>query len=472
MAWGTTGTGDGEFSGTNGVAVDGDDNVFVSDSSPRIQKFTNDGVFITSWGSAGAGDGQFNFPRGLSTDDNGNVYVADRNLPRMQKFTGTGAFLTKWGSFGSGEGQFNLPYAIRAGANGVVYVSDSSNFRVQKFAFSAEVGRWDGPYDWPVTAIHAFTLPTGKVLHYAFPGAIQNPSAYIWDPVTWEFTPVPVNRPLFCSGHSFMADGRLLVTGGNGPAPEGEFHGITDTHIFDAFDQTWARVADIADGRWYPTNVTLADGGVLVLSGLDQTGATNFDVEVYQPGTGTCWNIVAQAGLPLYPWTHLLSSGDVLYSGPSRETGILSTDTWSWYGIVLSNDGWRSGGMSVLLPGERDRVMIIGGQRAGLVTATAEIIDCAVPSPAWHYTQPMNFPRMHANAVILPDGNVLVIGGHSAMHEEGPGGPPPSSVYEAEVFDPRTETWSVMAAMQRPRVYHSTAVLLPDGSVLAAGSDG
>ena len=68
LAFGTTGTADGQFSGANGVAVDADDNVFVGDSSPRIQKFTNAGVFILSWGSAGTGDGQFNFPRGLATD--------------------------------------------------------------------------------------------------------------------------------------------------------------------------------------------------------------------------------------------------------------------------------------------------------------------------------------------------------------------------------------------------------------------
>ena len=109
------------------------DNVFVGDSSPRIQKFTNDGVFISAWGSAGGGNGQFAFPRGLSTDETGNVYVADRNLHRMQKFTGAGAFLTIWGSFGGEEGQFNFPYAVRAAENGIIYVSDSSNHRVQKF---------------------------------------------------------------------------------------------------------------------------------------------------------------------------------------------------------------------------------------------------------------------------------------------------------------------------------------------------
>ena len=113
--------------------MDADGNVFVGDSSPRIQKFTNDGVFITSWGSAGVGDGQFNFPRGLSTDAMGNLYVADRNLHRMQQFTGTGLFRTKWGSFGTAHGQFNFPYALRADDHGFVFVADSSNRRVQKF---------------------------------------------------------------------------------------------------------------------------------------------------------------------------------------------------------------------------------------------------------------------------------------------------------------------------------------------------
>ena len=88
--------------------MDEQGNVFVADTSDRIQKFTNDGAFLTSWGSSGTGDGQFNFPRGLSTDELGNLYVADRNNHRMQKFTGTGSFLTAWGSFGPGEGQFNL----------------------------------------------------------------------------------------------------------------------------------------------------------------------------------------------------------------------------------------------------------------------------------------------------------------------------------------------------------------------------
>ncbi len=335
----------------------------------------------------------------------------------------------------------------------------------------SQVGQWDGPFDWPVVAIHAFLLPTGKVLHFSFPRELQNPNAYLWAPGTDEFTPVPVDRPLFCSGHSFLADGRLLVTGGNGPAPEGEFRGIRDTHIFDPFTETWTRVEDMADGRWYPTNVTLADGRGLVFSGLNElTGEMNTDVELYDPATG--WRIISQLQLPLYPETFVLSSEDVFYAGPSRWTGTFDVGTWSIHGEVPSNYGWRGGGTSVLLPGQQDTVMIIGGAGEGVVTDTAEIIDLGDPVPAWRYTGSMNFPRMHANAVILPDGKILVVGGHSETHDEGGGGIPPSSVYEAELFDPSKEAWSVMAPMQVPRVYHSTAILLPDGRVLAGGSTG
>ncbi len=337
----------------------------------------------------------------------------------------------------------------------------------------ALVGQWEGPYDWPVVSIHAFLLPTGKVLHFSFPGEIAWPASYVWDPATLEFTPVPVNRPLFCSGHSYMADGRILITGGNGPAPPNEFRGIKDTHIFDPFDETWSRVEDMADGRWYPTNVTLADGRVLTFSGLDElTGAINTDVELYEPGSGLGWEIVSNVDLPLYPRMFMLSTGDVFYAGPSRVTGTYDTDTGTWYGIMDSNYGGRYSGTFSQIPGQQDAVMIIGGQDGGVITETAEIIDLSASSPAWQYTQPMNFPRLHTNAVILPDGKVMVVCGLSEQLSEEAGGGPATPVLEAELYDPTTGTWSVMAPMSVPRQYHATALLLPDARVLVAGSDG
>jgi len=77
----------------------------------------------------------------------------------------------------------------------------------------------------------------------------------------------------------------------------------------------------------------------------------------------------------------------------------------------------------------------------------------------------MAFPRGHHNLTILPDGTVLVVGGGRTTD----GVDLAQAVYEAELWSPQTETWSTMAAMQVPRLYHSTALLLPDGRVLVAG---
>jgi len=77
----------------------------------------------------------------------------------------------------------------------------------------------------------------------------------------------------------------------------------------------------------------------------------------------------------------------------------------------------------------------------------------------------MAFPRSHHNLTILPDGTVLVVGGGRNTD----GMDQAQAVYEAELWSPETETWSTMARMQVPRLYHSTALLLPDGRVLVAG---
>ncbi len=118
----------------------------------------------------------------------------------------------------------------------------------------------------------------------------------------------------------------------------------------------------------------------------------------------------------------------------------------------------------MLLPG-LEKVMAIGGQaNTGAPTATVEILDTSQPQPQWRYTAPMNFPRIHANAVTLPDGQVLVVGGGAAGKYDGP-------VTAAELYDPVAETWTVMGSQQGGRMYHATALLLPDGRVLSAGQD-
>ena len=66
--------------------------------------------------------------------------------------------------------------------------------------------------------------------------------------------------------------------------------------------------------------------------------------------------------------------------------------------------------------------------------------------------------------MLLPDGTTLAVGGSALLSQESRVG-----ALAAELWHPGTETWTTVAAMQHPRMYHSTALLLPDGRVLAAG---
>ena len=117
--------------------------------------------------------------------------------------------------------------------------------------------------------------------------------------------------------------------------------------------------------------------------------------------------------------------------------------------------------MSVLLPGLTE-ILEAGGTTSAGVTSTAELLNLSASQPAWAYTSAMHFARLWANSVLLPDGTVLVVGGGASGYYDGP-------VRTPEIYHPATRTWTEMAAQTAPRMYHSTALLLPDGRVLSAG---
>ena len=105
-------------------------------------------------------------------------------------------------------------------------------------------------------------LPTGKVLYLSSYNDGTTPR--IWDPASNSV--VDASLPgynVFCSGHSHLSDGRLLITGGH----IDDYVGFAHATIYDAAANIFTRVPDMNAGRWYPTNTTLANGDELVISG-------------------------------------------------------------------------------------------------------------------------------------------------------------------------------------------------------------
>jgi WD40 repeat protein len=332
------------------------------------------------------------------------------------------------------------------------------------------VGQWSGLISLPIVPIHMSLLPDGTVLAWgnpATPPSDGGAQERVWDPSLAPPALQEVHNPavdVYCSGHSLLADGRLLVTGGH----LGDHVGSDLSAVFDFRTRTWSNAARMSAARWYPTNTTLGNGDVAVISGtVDGPSNVNTLPEVWNAASGWRPLTGAQLALPLYPWMHLAPNGKLFNSGPGQTTRYLDTSgTGSWTTVALTNFGDRQqyAGASVMY--EPGKVLIVGGNPT---TATAEVIDLNAATPQWQYTNPMAHARRYLNATLLPDGKVLATGGSSSpLHAGDIAG----AVLAAEMWDPATGAWSTLASMNAARMYHSTAVLLPDGRVLLAGGGG
>jgi hypothetical protein len=322
----------------------------------------------------------------------------------------------------------------------------------------AAIGQWSGVQTWPIVSVHAQMLPTGRVMFYPY-----SDGPYLWDPATAQITSANLaGYNLFCTGHSWMADGRLFVSGGH----ISNEVGLPNASIYNPSTGSWTRLPDMNAGRWYPTNTTLPNGDVLVTSGMiDRTVWANPLPQVWQVASSSWRDLVdAQSSLPLYPFMFVAPNGSVFYAGPSQTAQYLNTaGRGSWTPVADSSFGLRDYGSSVMY--DTGKVMIVGG--GDPPTATAEIIDLLARSPRWTNAAPMSTPRRQANTTLLPDGKVLVTGGSSGAGFDNASSP----VLSTELWDPATNVWTQMAPITQYRGYHSTALLLPDGRVLSSGGD-
>jgi hypothetical protein len=372
-------------------------------------------------------------------------------------------------------------------------------------------------------------LHTGKVLFFAGSGnnafrfssgdfgnaAKQIYTSVVWDPNKSVFDnntfihPPTLKRvsdghviDYFCCGHTFLSDGRVLVAGGTnqydvlqkpGTGKTG-FEGIRDTVIFDPdpLKENWTAAELMAHGRWYPTVVMLSDGSALVASGLDETGqgqSNNTFERNLDPGNAAWVKTRDFDTKSLYPHLFQLDDGRLFYTGGKMDTGgpseafrfdpinAIQADTFEVPDPANCNQC-----ASVILPPAQDqKFMILGGgpEDDGPVrqpaTHRVATIDFKSANPAYHTKSALNHERMHVNAVLLPDRTVLAVGGgvtreaSAQTHVVDPLGG--REVFEGEIYDLATNIWSITAPATVARLYHSVALLLPDGRVVSAGGN-
>lgn len=371
----------------------------------------------------------------------------------------------------------------------------------------AKQGKWELlPFHSGVLAVHAALLPTGKVLFFAGSGSsavrfnnpdFGNEAKGIFTSVVWDqeaapganfFHPKTIRAAngqpfdFFCGGDAFLPDGRLLSAGGT--SHYNPFMGRADATVFAPQTQQWTFIKPMAHGRWYPTLTNLGDGRVLATTGLNEAGNEhNQALEIYSSTTNT-WEVKNFApgfpGLPLYAHLFLLQDGRIFFSGGRMDDALqvepcifdLTQNPVPTQPVPdLLDPVLRNQSASVLLPPAQDqKVMIIGGGPQGKedktdATDKVSIVDLKAANPVYVAAAPMQLPRLHLNAVLLPDRTVFVTGGSLKQEDT------PLARLQAEIYDPATNTWSLMGEATVPRLYHSTALLLPDGRVVAAGGN-
>jgi hypothetical protein len=348
------------------------------------------------------------------------------------------------------------------------------------------VGKWSTlSYTMPINPIHVALLFNGKILVVAGSGncpasqpgcpsgspygPTNNSGALLLDPSNGNITQFSVSSDMFCNGMVVLPDGRAFINGGT--LAYDPFLGSLKTTLFDPATNTFDDVENMAHGRWYPTVLTLGDGRIMTFSGFLETGAgTNTTVEFYTVGSGWSQPFTAPFTPDLYPRLHLLPNGKVFYSGPSPVSQLFdpSTKTWTLNVATTNYGSSRSYGSSVLLgltpANNYDPVILIMGGNSP-ATATTETIDMGSSNPAWQLGPSMSQARIEMNAVILPTGKVLAVGG-SVNDEDAT-----TKSLNADLYDPATNTFSSAGANAFARLYHSVALLLPDATVWVAGGN-
>ena len=346
-------------------------------------------------------------------------------------------------------------------------------------AATAAVPSLTGPMGVGRQVHTATALADGRVLVAGGYGSndVALASAVLYDPATAAFDPTSaLASPRGYQTATLLLDGRVLIAGGGAAVWPGSLAPtpvsgalLTSAELYDPKTGTFSPTGSMATPRETHTATLLADGRVLITGGNDTSDHGVAMAELYDPNTGTFSPTGSMTTSRAFHTATLLSDGRVLIVGGGRA---------AWTGDVLDTAEIydpRSGTFSATgaMPESRvfhtatlladGRVLITGGSNGSEADiASAVLYDPKTGAFAW--TGAMADGRQYHTATLLNDGRVLVAGGGADYTNR-------QFMATAEIYDPRTSLFTATGSMNEPRTYQAAA-LLTDGRVIVTGGYG
>jgi hypothetical protein len=309
-------------------------------------------------------------------------------------------------------------------------------------------------------------MPDGRVLTYGTTASGQQTGIYIydvWDPsagLDAGHTTLPntTGTDIFCSSQVVLPAGnQVFIAGGdNWTGSSTTNTGNNNSNVFDIGSDTLTRQSDMNRARWYSSSTTLLNGETYIQGGSD--GGTDHPEIRGVNGTFRLLTGADTSALNYwYPRNFIAPDGRVFgfdIQGYMYYVDPAGSGSLTPVGQFNGTKGSKSSAV-MFRPG---RILQFGG-----TDKNAKIIDIGAGIPVVKATQSLSSKRMWVNATILADGKVLATGGSEVGNELT------GVNYSAEIWDPSTGQWTRGANEVKARLYHSTALLLPDASVLVAG---
>jgi galactose oxidase len=359
---------------------------------------------------------------------------------------------------------------------------------------SAHVGgRWGAPIGFPIVPVSAVILPNNKLLTFSSadtmdftktPDTITNVAVLDLktDKVS-EPLDVDTHHQMFCTGLALLADGRVLINGGSNDLA---------TTIYNPATNKWTIGPLMNIPRAYNGDTTLSNGKVLTLGGswYDSAGDKNGEIFIPKGATGSWRNLPGVLASKIvtadpagvyradnHPWLFAQAHGTVFQAGPSRQMNWITTT-----GPGTIKGAGRRGSSADAMNGNAvmyavGKILTVGGATA--YQDAGPVVDVQATRRAYTVNisrgpdrpvivrriSDMAYARSFSSSVVLPDGDVLVVGGQQHPQTFTDTG----AVFSPELWNPSTGKFAVMAPEAIGRTYHSVAILLPDGRVFSGG---